>query len=475
MSFVALIGVIVLVRPVEPPLKKIFAIVSLIAKYDQPVPRYTSYPTVPHWQNTAPTQAAWLNAVNQQMEGGAEVSLYIHLPFCEKLCTYCGCNKRITINHNVEHPYIDAVLAEWRIYVHSLEKRPVLKELHLGGGTPTFFAPATLRRLMEGILKHADIADEHSFGFEAHPNSTTKEHLDTLAAFGFNRISIGVQDFNPNILKIINRDQEEKEVIRLVEQSRKAGYSSINFDIIYGLPNQQREDIVRTVGKIREMRPERIAFYGYAHVPWVSPGQRAYDESHLPRGRAKWQLYETGRELLEKEGYKDIGLDHFSLPSDDLYLAYDNQELHRNFMGYTTANTPVTIALGCSSIGDSWNIYVQNEKKVENYQNILLFENRLPIVKGHELSPDDQIIRRHILNLMCKGFTEWRAESQRCEALERAVGLWDEMAADGILDRSPYRVEVAAAGKPFLRNICLPLDDHYWQRKPEGSTFSQAI
>lgn len=458
-----------------PPLGKIFPIVSLIAKYDQPVPRYTSYPTVPYWQQQAPTQEAWLSAVNKQMEAGPEISLYIHLPFCEKLCTYCGCNKRITINHNVEHPYIDAVLAEWRIYIHSLAKRPVLKELHLGGGTPTFFAPETLRRLMEGILKHADIADVHSFSFEAHPNSTTQEHLTTLAAYGFNRISIGVQDFNPAILKIINRDQEEKEVVRVVEQSRKAGYSSINFDIIYGLPNQQQSDIVNTVAKIKEMRPERIAFYGYAHVPWVSPGQRAYDESHLPRGQTKWKLYETGRNLLEQEGYQDIGLDHFSLPEDDLFKAYDKQELHRNFMGYTTANTPVTIALGCSSIGDSWDTYVQNEKKVENYQNILLFENRLPIVKGHQLSESDQCVRRHILNLMCKGFTEWRAEGLRCNALERAVTLWDDMAADGILIRSPYRIEVTTAGKPFLRNICLPLDDHYWERKPEGATFSQAI
>ncbi len=448
---------------------------SLIAKYDQPVPRYTSYPTVPYWQSQAPTQETWLAAVNKRLEAGPEISLYIHLPFCEKLCTYCGCNKRITINHNVEHPYIDAVLAEWRIYVHALQQRPILKEVHLGGGTPTFFAPATLRRLLEGILKHADVADDHSFGFEAHPNSTTEEHLTTLAEYGFNRISIGVQDFNPEILKIINRDQDEAEVIRVVNQSRAAGYTSINFDIIYGLPNQQQSDIVNTVSKIRTLRPERIAFYGYAHVPWVSPGQRAYDERHLPRGRNKWQLYETGRELLEMQGYKDIGLDHFSLPEDDLFRAYDSQELHRNFMGYTTANTPVTIALGCSSIGDSWDTFVQNEKKVENYQNTLLFENRLPIIKGHQLTEDDRIVRRHILNLMCKGYTDWRAEELRCEALERAVHHWDDMAADGILVRSPYRIEVTTAGKPFLRNICLPLDDHYWQRKPEGSTFSQAI
>ncbi|MEL7162486.1 MAG: coproporphyrinogen III oxidase, partial [Bacteroidota bacterium] len=228
-------------------------------------------------------------------------------------------------------------------------------------------------------------------------------------------------------------------------------------------------------GKIRQLRPERIAFYGYAHVPWVSPGQRAYDESHLPQGEEKWALYETGRERLETMGYRDIGLDHFALPGDDLYVAHERGTLHRNFMGYTTASTPLTVALGCSSISDSWNTYVQNEKKVEAYQHSVLVAGRLPLVKGHELSPEDQTVRRHILNLMCKGTTSWRQESMRCPALKRAIPLWDDMATDGILLRSPYRIEVTEKGKPFLRNICLPLDDHYWERQPQGATFSKAI
>lgn len=448
---------------------------SLITKYDRPVPRYTSYPTVPYWQQEPVSQEAWLASLNNRMDGQPEISLYIHLPFCEKLCTYCGCNKRITVNHEVEHPYIDAVLAEWRIYVRSLHLRPRLKELHLGGGTPTFFSPSALSRLLQGILRHADVADEHSFSFEAHPTSTTKEHLETLANLGFNRVSIGIQDFNPRILQLINRQQTEADVFRCVEEAREAGYTSINFDIIYGLPTQERADIINTISKVTQLRPERIAFYGYAHVPWVSPGQRAYNESHLPRGQEKWDLYTTGKELLEMQGYKDIGLDHFSLPEDDLFQAYEKGELHRNFMGYTTANTPVTIGLGCSSIGDSWDTYVQNEKKVETYQQILLFENRLPLIKGHQLTEDDQIVRRHILNLMCQGSTNWQDESMRCNAIDRAVHQWDDMAADGILSRSPYRIEVCTAGQPFLRNICLALDDHYWNRQPAGATFSQAI
>lgn len=448
---------------------------TLINKYNQPVPRYTSYPTVPYWQPTAPTQEQWLASVNQRMADTPEISLYIHLPYCEELCTYCGCNKRITRRHEVEGPYIRAVLAEWAIYVQSLHLRPRIKELHLGGGTPTFFGPASLARLIDGILNYADVADDHSFGFEAHPNSTTEDHLKVLAERGFNRLSIGVQDFNPEIMRLINRRQSAEDVERTVSAARKHGYTSINFDVIYGLPRQTTNDIIRNAVKIQQMRPERIAFYGYAHVPWVSPGQRAYDEKDLPTGLKKWNLYVTGRDMLEDSGYQDIGLDHFSLPGDDLFQAAATGRLHRNFMGYTTANTPVTLALGCSSIGDSWDTYVQNEKKVEDYAKVVLEQGRLPLIKGHQLNGEDLIVRRHILNLMCHGFTEWRAEEMRCSALERAVLMWDDMAADGIISRSPYRIDITPAGKPFLRNICLPLDDHYWQRQPSAKTFSQAI
>lgn len=447
----------------------------LLDKYNQPVPRYTSYPTVPYWGRKAPSQEAWIGAINHRMAASPEISLYIHLPFCEELCTYCGCNKRITRRHAVEAPYIDAVLAEWAIYVQSLHLRPRLKELHLGGGTPTFFSPGSLARLIDGILAHADVAEGYSFGFEAHPNSTTSEHLSTLAMRGFNRLSIGVQDFNDNILRLINRRQTEEDVYRTVADARSCGFTSINFDIIYGLPRQKENDVVRSVVKIEELRPERIAFYSYAHVPWISPGQRAYDEKDLPQGRQKWELYSRGRDLLESIGYHDIGLDHFSLPNDDLYTAHRNGTLHRNFMGYTTANTPVTLALGCSSIGDSWDTFVQNEKKVEDYERIVLDEGRLPIVKGHRLSDEDQVVRRHILNLMCKGETTWQDDNLRCEALNRAVHHWDDMAADGILSRSPYKVSVTSQGEPLLRNICLPLDNHYWANRPNTSTFSQAI
>lgn len=455
--------------------EEIHSQVQLHAKYDRPVPRYTSYPTVPYWQTTPPTQQEWLTSLNTRLEENRDISVYVHLPFCEQLCTYCACNKRITKNHDVEMPYIRAVLAEWRLYLESLPAKPRIKELHLGGGTPTFFSPTSLAQLVDGLLRNVEIAADHSFGLEAHPNGTTRAHLEVLAARGFNRASIGVQDFNPDILGIINRRQSEEQVIKTVESARAAGFDSINFDIIYGLPKQTENDIIRSVAKIDQLRPDRIAFYGYAHVPWVSPGQRAYSENDLPRGVDKWELYESGKQLLEEIGYKNIGLDHFALPGDDLYRAHRNGLLHRNFMGYTTANTPVTIALGCSAIGDSWDTYVQNEKKVEEYQRFVVNEKRLPIVRGHRLSSVDQTVRRHILNLMCQGKTNWQPHSLRCDSLNRAISQWNEMAADGILSRSPYQVRLTESGKPFLRNVCLPLDDHYWARQPKGNTFSQAI
>lgn len=450
-------------------------ILDIFDKYNRPVPRYTSYPTVPHWQATVPTENAWVGSIRKQLRKSPELSLYIHLPFCEELCTYCGCNKRITKNHRVEKPYVDTVLAEWKLYERSMLIRPLLKELHLGGGTPTFFSPQELKRLVQGILKRVDVADDLEMSFEAHPNSTTPEHLSVLAELGFNRISIGVQDFNPEIMRLINRRQSEEEVTKTVIQAQAVGFRSINFDIIYGLPNQSLADIEYSVSKIAEFRPERIAFYGYAHVPWVSPGQRAYSKANLPQGKEKWALYEAGRQGLEQLGYHDIGLDHFALPHDDLYIASQENRLHRNFMGYTTSTAKLCIGLGCSSIGDSWDMYVQNEKTVEAYQKRVLEDQQLPLVKGHQLSADDEVIRRHILNLMCHQSTDWHQKEQYCSGVERAIDAWKEMEQDGLIERAHDSISVTPLGKTFLRNVCVPLDDHFSGTATSRPTFSKAI
>jgi len=447
---------------------------TLLAKYDIPAPRYTSYPTVPYWQKEPPTQEEWLSGMKATFDRNDEISLYIHLPFCEKLCTYCACNKRITKQHSVELPYIETLLQEWNIYTDALGKRPKLKTLHIGGGTPTFFSPENLRTLFEGIFARADIAENHEFSFEVHPNNTTKEHLKVLYQLGFHRISIGVQDVDEEILKIINRHQTLEDVERVTQQARNIGYNSINFDLIFGLPNQTNQHIIKTIKAVKRLYPDRIAFYSYAHVPWKSPGQRAYSKDDLPLGSKKRALYELGKKLLERIGYHEIGMDHFALASDELYIASQDGILHRNFMGYTNRYTDLMIGLGASSISDSWTAFVQNEKKIETYQAIIS-KGKLPIIKGHLLSEEDQVLRQHILNLSCHLETSWEDSHLYHPTLMDAQVRLQNMEADGLLILLDKGVKVLDKGRPFIRNICMAFDNHLWRQSLEQKVFSQAI
>jgi oxygen-independent coproporphyrinogen-3 oxidase len=446
----------------------------LTEKYDIPAPRYTSYPTVPYWTDDAPSADAWLAQLAARAAQDKRLSLYVHLPFCERLCTYCGCNKHITRNHAVEVPYLETVLAEWKMYRQHLPATPVIRELHLGGGTPTFFQPEHLKRLMEGLLQGVEIADDAAFSFEAHPNGATREHLKVLYQAGFRRISIGVQDMDDEILRLIHRFQTREQVENLTEMAREIGYNSVNYDLIYGLPRQNREHIRQTMAALRRLRPERIAFYSYAHVPWLKNGQRAYDESDLPAAAEKRALYETGRALLEAEGYEDIGMDHFALPTDRLAVAAGAGHLHRNFMGYTEVYTPLSIGLGASAIGDIGHAFMQNEKTVADYEAAVK-AGRLPIFRGHFLSDEDRCLRRHILNLMCRYRTDWFLPEQQTPSLAAAVERLREPEQDGLVEIGPFSVSVTPAGKSFLRNICMAFDARYWSRLPNGRVFSQAV
>lgn len=446
----------------------------LINKYNIAAPRYTSYPTVPYWQTEKPNSQDWTNRVVTAFEKNKEISLYIHLPYCESLCTYCGCNKRITKNHKVEEPYLQTVLKEWALYLKAFPVKPSIKELHLGGGTPTFFSPENLDYLLSGIFKHAEIPTQHAFSFEAHPWSTTVEHLAILKKWGFNRISLGVQDFDEKILKVINRRQTYKQVKNITLAAQKMGYRSLNYDLIFGLPFQTKENIIRNMAAVKELRPDRIAFYSYAHVPWMYPGQRAYSESDIPKGAEKRALYELGKQLLMELGYKEIGFDHFALPSDDLYVAHIDGQLNRNFMGYTPFNTQLNIGLGVSAISDSWTAFVQNEKKIEAYTKRVEM-GELPFFRGHLLSKTDQVLRRHILNLICNFETDWMDEDLVCEALYDSFDRIDELEKDGLVKRAPFQLKVTEQGKPFVRNICLALDEHYWAKQPDKALFSQVV
>ena len=446
----------------------------LLQKYNTPVPRYTSYPTVPYWEEKPIFEKQWIQHIRTAFSQDRGISLYIHLPYCEKLCTYCGCNKRITKNHAVEEPYVASILKEWALYIKNLPGRPLIKELHLGGGTPTFFHPDQLDAPIRGIFEHADIAPEVDFGFEAHPFSTTREHLVTLYNLGFRRISVGVQDFAPEILEIINRQQTELEVQQVTQWAREIGYTSVNYDLIYGLPLQTPEHIRTTMRKLETLRPDRIAFYSYAHVPWIKPSQRAYSEADLPLGEAKRALYELGRDLLEEMGYLEIGMDHFALPGDELSKSMRRGTLHRNFMGYTPHYTRLSIALGASSISDSWDGFMQNEKVIEDYQKAIE-AGRFPISKGHLLSEEDQIIRTHILNIMCRYETDWSNPALQSESFEDIPARLEELEADGLIEVDGQHLKVTELGRPFLRNICLAFDARYWQKQPGGKLFSQAI
>ncbi|MCC6281452.1 MAG: oxygen-independent coproporphyrinogen III oxidase [Saprospiraceae bacterium] len=447
---------------------------TLLSKYDIAAPRYTSYPTVPYWSEPLAKPSDWLLHVQQAFHADRAISLYIHLPFCDSLCTYCGCNKHITKNHAVEHPYIETLLREWKIYRDAMQGRPILRELHLGGGTPTFFSPENLKYLLENILKDVDVAPQHDFGFEAHPWSTSEAHLQTLYDLGFRRVSIGVQDFDEDLMTLVNRRQTIASVERCTELARAIGYESVNYDLIFGLPKQNLTHIRNTAAHVARLRPDRIAFYSYAHVPWIKRSQCAYSEADLPTGAEKRSLYEAGRAWFESEGYVEIGMDHFALPHDALYKALRNKTMHRNFMGYTPYKTRLMIGLGASAIGDSWDAFVQNEKTIADYQRIVN-EGNLPIFRSHVLDAADQQMRRHILKLMTCFETKWEAADLQNELLQDALQRLEPLQADGLVNIGAYHLTVTAQGRNFLRNICMAFDARYWQKQPEGRIFSQAV
>lgn len=449
---------------------------NLISKYNIPVPRYTSYPTVPFWDKT-PSIGDWKNLVKASFEATNSkdgISLYIHLPFCESLCTYCACNTRITVNHKVEEPYINAVLKEWDLYLALFNEKPNIKEIHLGGGTPTFFTAENLKRLIEGIISRSNVSIGAEFSFEAHPANTSIGHLITLFQLGFKRISFGIQDFDDKVQEAINRYQSFEEVKAIVDQARAVGYTSVNFDLVYGLPFQTKKSMLDTVEKVIELKPDRIAYYSYAHVPWIKPGQRKFTEKDLPLDNEKRELYELGKDLFLKNAYKEVGMDHFALQNDELFEAMDKKTLHRNFMGYTPNHTALLIGLGVSSISDTWTGFAQNIKTVEEYQDCINNGN-FAVTRGHVLNEEDLILRKHILNIMCHLETTWDKPELQCEALYEGIERLTELEKDGLVNVKPYALTVTEAGKAFLRNICMCIDARYWRKTPEAKTFSSAV
>ncbi|MCC6333968.1 MAG: oxygen-independent coproporphyrinogen III oxidase [Myxococcales bacterium] len=447
---------------------------ELLAKYDVPGPRYTSYPTVPYWA-TAPTQEEWIThleqAVTRSRAKGEGASLYLHVPFCRSLCHYCGCNTFITREASVIEPYVAGIQKEWALYTARVG-RVRLEEVHVGGGTPTHLPAAPLERMLSSVLSGADVPDDAELSIEVDPRVTTRDQLEVLARLGFTRISLGIQDFDPVVQSSVNRHQTVDEVRLVSEAARSLGFDSVNFDLIYGLPKQTPDSIRQTMEAVNSLRPDRIAFYGYAHVPWMKPVMRKFEDSDVPGGPARRALYETGREALAEAGYQEIGLDHFGLEGDGLLRASRAGQLHRNFMGYTERSTMPIFALGVSSIGDTWTAYAQNEKTLPGW-HARLEKNELPLAKGHVLTEEDLVLRRLILDVMTRFETLWARG--RVPYLDEVPGKLAELQRDGLVQVSGDGVRVTEAGRPFVRNVCMALDARLARQAPDKPIFSRTV
>ena len=359
--------------------------ISLIKKYNRAGPRYTSYPPVPFWNN-APDEIQWLEHIKKAYHEDTGIDLYVHVPFCESLCYYCGCNRTITKNHEVEDHYLSTLLKEWSIYKEKLGINPKINSLHFGGGTPTFLSPKNLESLITNLLQNKSKSFIGSI--EIDPRTCKEEHIKVLARNEIKRVSLGIQDFDILVQKAINRNQSPAMVEDLLIKLRANGLTSINFDLIYGLPKQSSNSISNTIKIVSKMKPDLIAFYSYAHLPEKIKNQRLIAENDLPSPELKRELYELGKKLLIENGYVDVGMDHFALPSSFLYQAMVNKKLHRNFMGFVDKKSPILIGLGPSSISDTSFSFIQNAKDLKTYDN-KVNAGKIPFEIGHTLNKYD--------------------------------------------------------------------------------------
>jgi oxygen-independent coproporphyrinogen-3 oxidase len=445
---------------------------DLFAKYDVPVPRYTSYPTAPAWHAT-PTTAQWTDSLTAAIaRPDATLSLYVHLPFCQSLCTFCGCNTVITRDHGRARPYVDLLFRELDAYlalVPELANRPVC-QMHLGGGTPTFSSPEILGDLIDGVFSRLKRTTEKFEGsVEADPRVTTPAHLETLYQRGFTRLSLGVQDFNAETQRFVNRIQSEALVGDLVRHARATGYESINFDLIYGLPGQTTESMRHTADQVTGLSPDRLAVYSFARVPWIKPQQRKFKDDQIPVGAEKRALYETIRRPLLDRGYIELGMDHFAKPQDGLARAAAAGTMHRNFQGYTERRTTALLGLGVSAISETPDCYHQNEKVITVYERRIQHQE-IPTLRGHLLSDDDKRRREKILSLM----TTFRVALEPDEIADAREYL-EPLLSDGLATLEDGELRIPLHGRAFLRNIAALFDVHLRTTQPSGPLYSRAV
>lgn len=431
---------------------------ALLERHGQTGPRYTSYPTATQW-GAAPATSAWLAVLRQALSRpGARAGLYVHVPFCQALCTFCGCNMRVARSHALAAPYVDRLLQEHAQYRQRLElERLTLGGIHLGGGTPTWLPLGELDRLLDHLLADATGAPDADFALEADPRNTTREQLALLARHGFRRIVIGVQDFDERVLQIVNRMQTEAEVRAAVDGARDLGFTSVGFDFIYGLPLQTVDGLRNSMATLLRLRPDRVNFLPYVHVPWIKPSQRLYTEADLPDAALRQELYLFGREKLGEAGYVEIGIDQYVLPGEPLAGALRAGTLARSFMGFSASPVDALIGLGVSAISDSPSMYVQNEKNLQRYE-ARVAAGELPLQRGHVLTAEDRAIRSMLFDLL-------GGRSVHLPATLPPEPWWPEvrdelkaLARDGIIEMSAQRMTVTALGRAFLPRIGMAFD-----------------
>lgn len=432
---------------------------ELLLRHGGASPRYTSYPTITHW-GAAPAPARRLAMLGEALQPpDARCGIYVHIPFCAAQCSFCGCNMRLARNHALAAPYIENLLREFAMYRAGLPEL-ALGELHLGGGSPTWLPVGELDRLLDGLLQHAHIAEAADLAIEADPRNTTREQLAVLRRHGFNRLSIGVQDFDTRVLEIVNRPQSGQQVRGLVDDARAQGFVSISFDLIYGLPLQTTDSLAATFDVVATLKPERISFLPYAHVPWIKPSQRRYTEADLADTAQRHALFLLGRERMATLGYVEIGIDQYALPADPLVAALAAGRLNRSFMGFSASRTDALIGLGVSAIGSAITstsaAYAQNEKNLQRYE-MRLAAGELPLQRGHVLSEEDRQIRSLLWTLFA-GKAVTLDQARRTSWWPAVRDALAPLHEDGLVELSDESLAVTEAGRAFLRRIGLAFD-----------------
>ncbi|MEI6599270.1 MAG: oxygen-independent coproporphyrinogen III oxidase [Comamonadaceae bacterium] len=454
---------------------------DLLRRFDVSGPRYTSYPTADRFVESFPVED-YLSALTARACGAAgaatPLSLYVHIPFCEQLCYYCACNKIITKHHDRAAPYLNYLSREVDLHTAKLGLGQSVSQLHLGGGSPTFLTDDELRELMAMLRRNFDLVPGGEYSIEVDPRTIDASRLDTLAELGFNRLSFGVQDFDPAVQKSVNRVQPAEQVFALVAAARQRNFDSINVDLIYGLPLQSPESFDRTLAQVVELRPERIALYAYAHLPERFKPQRRIETTEIPTASAKVAMLARSMAAFMGAGYVYVGMDHFALPTDPLAVAKQQGRLHRNFQGYSTQPDCDLIALGVSSIGRVGSTYSQNAKTMEEYCD-LLDQGRFPVVRGLSLSADDLLRRAVIMAVMCQGLLVFKA-IEAAYAIEfrsyfaSEMATLEKLAEQGLVKLNENNIEVTATGWFFVRAVAMVFD-RYLQTDRTTARFSKIL